>query len=133
MSRVLKAAVAFVVVGSAFVSAARGQNATDAPDAPTPSVSPATAREAVVPPPIRPWIAPEGSLVVTLPSDQTLPKGILQFLVTHRFRSPVRGSNAHSLYSLDSGADFGVGFAYSPFSRTEISLYRSAIQDDYEL
>jgi hypothetical protein len=79
------------------------------------------------------WVAPDGSLGVNLPSDQTLPAGILQFLVTHRFRSPVRGSDAHSLYSLDSGADFGIGFAYSPAAHTEISLYRSSLQDDYEL
>jgi hypothetical protein len=79
------------------------------------------------------WLPPEGSLVVNLPSDQTIGKGLLQFLVTHRFRGPVRGSNAHSLYSLDSGADFGFGFSYSPIRNGEVSLYRSAIQDDYEL
>ncbi|HWC66388.1 MAG TPA: DUF5777 family beta-barrel protein [Thermoanaerobaculia bacterium] len=81
----------------------------------------------------RPWLAPEGTLVVNLPSDQTLSRGLLQFLVTHRFRGPVRGSNAHSLYSLDSGADFGFGFTYAPVERGEFSLYRSGIQDDWEL
>jgi hypothetical protein len=85
------------------------------------------------PAPSRPWLAPEGSLVVNLPSDQTLSRGLLQFLVTHRFRGPVRGSNAHELYSLDSGADFGFGFAYAPIERLEISIYRSGIQDDWEL
>ncbi|HKB69976.1 MAG TPA: DUF5777 family beta-barrel protein [Thermoanaerobaculia bacterium] len=79
------------------------------------------------------WLAPEGSLVVNLPSDQALSRGLLQFLVTHRFRGSVRGSNAHSLYSLDSGADFGFGFAYAPIERGELSLYRSGIQDDWEL
>lgn len=88
---------------------------------------------AEVPAPPRRWLAPTGSLVVNLPSDQALARGLLQFLVTHRFRSPVRGSNAHELYSLDSGADFGFGFAYAPIERGEVSLYRSGIQDDWEL
>jgi len=81
----------------------------------------------------RPWLAPEGTLVVNLPSDQTIGRGLLQFLVTHRFRGVVRGSNGHSLYSIDSGAVFGFGLAYSPIDRTEVSLYRSATQDDWEL
>ncbi len=99
--------------------------------APPNSGLPAPDREAPAPP--RPWLAPTGSLVVNLPSDQTLSRGLLQFLVTHRFRSPVRGSDAHDLYSLDSGADFGFGFAYAPVERGEVSLYRSGIQDDWEL
>ena len=137
MSRALKAAGAWVVAGSVLLSTARGQTAPEIPpgtaEPPPSSGSPAPGPEAA--PPVRKpsWVAPTGSLGVNLPSDQTLPKGILQFLVTHRFRSPVRGSNAHSLYSLDSGADFGVGFSYSPLAHTEISLYRSGIQDDYEL
>ena len=81
----------------------------------------------------RPWLAPEGSLVVNLPSDQTIGSGLLQFLVTHRFRGVVRGSNGHSLYSIDSGAVFGFGLAYAPIDRTEVSLYRSATQDDWEV
>jgi hypothetical protein len=81
----------------------------------------------------RPWLAPEGSLVVNLPSDQTIGSGLLQFLVTHRFRGAVRGSNGHSLYSIDSGAVFGFGLAYSPIERAELSLYRSATQDDWEV
>jgi len=127
------AAAAVVFAGSRWLSAqpAAPEPPPVAPPsaevpAPQPAQAPAAARKAV-------WVQPEGSLVVNLPSDQTLPKGILQFLVTHRFRSVVRASNAHSLYSLDSGADFGFGFSYSPFSHTEISLYRSGIQDDYEL
>jgi hypothetical protein len=83
--------------------------------------------------PRRVWLVPEGSLVVNLPSDQSIGKGLLQFLVTHRFRAPVRGSNAHSLYSLNSGADFGLGLSYAPIKNGEVSLYRSGIQDDYEL
>jgi len=106
-------------------------------EAPVPPV-PADPGEAAAPastPPATPRLslAPEGSLVVNLPSDQALSRGLLQFLVTHRFRGAVRGSNAHSLYSLDSGAVFGFGFAYAPVERTEVSIYRSAIQDDWEL
>lgn len=83
--------------------------------------------------PERPWLAPEGSLVVNLPSDQTIARGLLQFLVTHRFNGTVRGSNAHSLYSIDSGAVFGFGLSYAPVERGEVAVYRSATQDDWEL
>jgi hypothetical protein len=83
--------------------------------------------------PARPWLPPEGSLVVNLPSDATIAAGLLQFLVTHRFRDPVHGSDAHTLYSLDSGADFGLGFSYSPVRNFELALYRSGIQDDYQI
>jgi hypothetical protein len=107
--------------GAASAPAAAGGTAVVSPD-------PGEAKAAP-----RPWLAPEGTLVVNLPSDQTLSRGLLQFLVTHRFRGPVRGSNAHSLYSLDSGADFGFGFTYAPIERGEFSLYRSGIQDDWEL
>ncbi|HET7451132.1 MAG TPA: DUF5777 family beta-barrel protein, partial [Thermoanaerobaculia bacterium] len=62
-----------------------------------------------------------------------LSRGMLQFLVTHRFRAPVRGSNSHELYSLDSGSDFGFGFSYAPVERGELQVYRSGIQDDWEL
>jgi Membrane bound beta barrel domain (DUF5777) len=145
MNRILQAVASLLLVGSVFVSPVRGQPAPENPPPPagaagqpaaeppsTPPDSTSTPAAAAIPR-AQQWVFPEGSLVVNLPSDQTLPKGILQFLVTHRFRSPVRGSNAHSFYSLDSGADFGVGFAYSPLAHTEISLYRSGIQDDYEL
>lgn len=80
----------------------------------------------------RPWLPPQGTMLVNLPTDQTLRRGMLQFLVTHRFRDSVRGSNAHTLYSLDSGADFGLGFTYSPVSHLQVEIYRSGIQDDYE-
>ena len=119
------AAVLFLA-GAAF-----GQ---EAPVPPAPPDSGGAAAPATAPPAApRAWQAPEGSLVVNLPSDQALSRGLLQFLVTHRFLGAVRGSNAHSLYSVDSGAVFGFGFAYAPLERTEVSLYRSATQDDWEL
>lgn len=108
---------------------------------PAPSSDPATLSAGGAPAPAaagapvapHPWLAPTASLVVNLPSDQALSRGLLQFLVTHRFRGPVRGSNAHELYSLDSGSDFGFGFAYAPIERGELSIYRSGLQDDWEL
>ena len=134
------AAVAGLVGGLAF-----GQDTPPAPAPPAPDAAqapptappasadatPAAGVETTDAP--RRWLAPEGSLVVNLPSDQTIAHGLLQFLVTHRFRGVVRGSDAHSLYSLDSGADFGFGFTYAPVERGEVSLYRSGIQDDWEL
>ncbi len=78
------------------------------------------------------WPTPEGDVLVNLPTDQTIGKNFLEFLVTHRAHSSVRGSNARSLYSLSSQTvDFG--FAYSPIAYTEVSLFRSENQDDYEL
>ncbi len=122
-------ATALVLMGTGVLFAQDPSTPSDRP-APDAGAAAASTEQPVRP---RAWLAPEGSLVVNLPSDQALSRGLLQFLVTHRFRSPVRGSDAHSLYSLDSGADFGFGFAYAPIERGEISLYRSGRQDDWEL
>jgi hypothetical protein len=120
-------AAAFLAGGLAF-----GQEAP--PPAPPPEANAAPPAEtAVTAKQDRPWLAPQGSLIVNLPSDQTIGRGLLQFLVTHRFNGVVRGSNAHSLYSIDSGAVFGFGLSYSPVERGEFSLYRGATQDDWEL
>ena len=121
-------AAALLAGGLAF-----GQEAP--PPAPTvPDASAAPAGETAAPAKTdRPWLAPTGSLVVNLPSDQTIGRGLLQFLVTHRFVGVVRGSDAHSLYSIDTASVFGFGFSYSPIERGEFSLYRSGAQDDWEL
>jgi len=126
MSRVGAAVLALAASGYLF--------AENSPDPNPAAADPETAAEAPAPPSRpRTWLAPEGSLVVNLPSDQSLARGLLQFLVTHRFRAPVRGSDSHSLYSLDSGAEFGFGLAYAPIERGEVALYRSGLQDDWEL
>src|SRR5215475_12853016 len=57
---------------------------------------------------------------------------MLQLVVTHRFRDPVNGSTWHAFYSLDSGADWGFGFTYTPLANTEIAVYRSGLQSDIE-
>jgi len=83
-------------------------------------------------PEVLPWPAPEGDVLVNLPTDQALRKNFLEFLVTHRGHSSVKGSNARSLYSLSSQTvDFG--FAYSPIEHAQVSIFRSENQDDYEL
>jgi hypothetical protein len=106
----------------------------EAPPATPPAPDAAAAGEtAVIAKPDRPWLAPAASLVVNLPSDQTIGRGLLQFLVTHRFVGVARGSNAHSLYSIDTASVFGFGFSYAPIERGELSLYRSGMQDDWEL
>jgi hypothetical protein len=117
-----------VAVLAGFAVAAPDLRAGETPE---PAAAPSAEAAAEAPP--LPYLPPEGSLVVNLPSDRTIGRGLLQFLVTHRFRDPVRGSDSHTLYSLDSGADFGLGFSWSPLEHAEISLYRSGIQDDYEL
>lgn len=122
---------ALLLAASAFAQQPPPDTSTPAPP-PKEAGSPAPA-EPTTPPASRRWLAPQGTLAVNLPTDQTLRRGMLQFLVTHRFRNSVEGSNAHSLYSIDSGADFGLGLSYSPVSHVQIEIYRAAVQDDYEL
>ncbi len=58
----------------------------------------------------------------------------LELLITHRFLQPVnQGASAHNLWSLDSGAEVGVGFTYGLFRHLDLSVYRSQFQEDYEL
>ncbi len=76
---------------------------------------------------------PEGSRIVNLPSADAPRQGTLTVLFTHRFSQPVEQSDIHSLYSFDSGADIGIGLAYTPIDNLDVSLYRTSGLDIYEL
>ncbi len=113
----------FTVFGAAWMT---GQ------DAPAPTPTPAASAEAAeAPAPAR--RPPEGERIINLPSADVPPAGTLSVLFTHRFSQPLEQSDIHSLYSFDSGADIGIGLAYSPFDRVDIGLYRTSNNDVYEV
>lgn len=85
------------------------------------------------PAPAPPRKAPEGSVIIDLPSVDVPRPGTLSLLFTHRFSQPVSDSNIHSLFSFDSGADIGIGLAYSPVRGLDVSFYRSSSIGIYEL
>ena len=117
----MKIQKATVLAAALLLSCARlpGQAATDAS---------APATDATTAP--RP---PEGSRIINLPSAEVPRRGTLTVLFTHRFSQPVEQSDIHSLYSFDSGADIGIGLAYTPLDNLDVSLYRSSGLDVYEL
>ena len=82
------------------------------------------------PPPVRP---PEGSIIVNLPSVETVPGGSLHFWINHRFEQPVQDSDIHSIYSFFSPAHVGLGISYAPTSRLEAGFFRAPDQEDYEV
>jgi hypothetical protein len=91
---------------------------------------PAAAQEAPAAELVRP---PEGSIIIDLPSAEVNGPNVLQLLITHRFSEPVSGSNIHSLFSFDSGADVNIGLSYVPLKNLEVALLRSRTLEDYEL
>jgi hypothetical protein len=70
---------------------------------------------------------------VNLPSADVPKAGTLSILFTHRFSQPLEQSDIHTLYSFDSGADIGIGLAYSLLDRLDIGVYRSSKLDVYEV
>jgi hypothetical protein len=96
--------------------------AQEKPPAP-PATEPAAA-------PVRP---PEGTIIINLPSAEVNGPKVLQLMITHRFSEPVSGSNIHSLFSFDSGADIGLGLSYVPVRNLEVGFLRNKNLEDYEL
>jgi len=88
------------------------------------------AQEKPSPEPARP---PEGTTIINLPSAQVNGPRVLQLFITHRFSQPVAGSNIHTLFSFDSGADIGLGLSYVPLTNLEIGFLRNRNLEDYEL
>jgi hypothetical protein len=87
------------------------------------------AAQDAAPPSFRP---PEGSVIITLNSTEVPPAGTLGLFITHRFSSPVQGSDFHSLFSFDSGADIGLGLSYVPVRNLEVAVLRNKSLEDYE-
>lgn len=82
------------------------------------------------PPPRRP---PEGTIIINLPSADIPPAGTLELVITHRFAGPLDGSDIHSLFSFDSGADVGLGLSYVPIKDLEVGFLRNRNLEDYEV
>jgi hypothetical protein len=112
-----------VLASSAILSAQETQ--------PPPQEPPAAPQGQPEPPP--PPKAPEGSVIINLPSVDVPKPGTLTLLFTHRFSQAVSDSDIHSLFSFDSGADIGIGLAYAPIKNLDISFYRSSAIDIYEV
>ena len=75
----------------------------------------------------------EGSVIIDLPSARANPDKSLQFLVIHRFRGSVQGSDIHSFYSFFSAANVGLGLSYVPVHNLEAGFFRSQELEDYEV
>lgn len=117
--------------GTILLAAVFGSAQETAP--PSPSTSPAPAPTPAAETPVAPARPPEGERIINLPSADVPPAGTLSVLFTHRFTQPLEQSDIHSLYSFDSGAEIGIGLAYSLFDRLDVGLYRSSFLDVYEL
>ena len=75
-----------------------------------------------------------GTRLIDVATPFTVGSRHLELLVTHRFNQAInQGGSAHNLWGLDSGADFGIGFTYGLLRNLDLSVYRSAFQEDYEL
>lgn len=74
-----------------------------------------------------------GTRLVNLPTPLTVGAHTFELLFTHRFQESVRDGDAHNLWGLDSGADVGLGFAYGVSRNFDLSLYRSSVEEDFEL
>lgn len=76
---------------------------------------------------------PEGNWIINLPSADPAPAGNLTMLFTHRFMGGLSDSDIHSFFSLDSGANVGIGIGYAPIANLEVAFERSDDLDIYEL
>jgi hypothetical protein len=67
--------------------------------------------------------------LITLPTTLRLPRYQSAFRVTHRFGRPLGagsfGSLASDFFGLDSGAQIGLEYRFSPMRGTEIGIYRT--------
>jgi Membrane bound beta barrel domain (DUF5777) len=90
-----------------------------------------------VPPPPGPYEPirrdPLGTRLVNGATPYPVAARTLELLFTHRFHQAVNDSSAHDLWGLDSGADTGIGLALGVTRHADLSLYRAAFQEDFEL
>jgi len=90
-----------------------------------------------VPPPPGPYEPvlrdPLGTRLINSSTPYPVGRRRLEVQFTHRFRQPIDDSTSHELWGLDSGADTGIGIAYGVTSNLDLSLYRAAFQEDFEL
>jgi hypothetical protein len=123
--------VLVVVAGLALAAPARAQDAPAPEPTPAPSPTPIPTLDADVAEQRR--RALEGSVIIDLPSATANPDRSLQFLINHRFRGSVQGSDIHSFYSFFSDANVGLGLSYVPVHNLEVGFFRSQELEDYEV
>jgi hypothetical protein len=101
---------------------------------PAPSAAPATATDTYLTHVDTSLRDPVGTRLIDIATPFTSGERWLELLVTHRFNQPFnQGATAHNLFGLDSGADVGIGFTYGVLQHLDVSVYRSAFQEDFEL
>ena len=98
---------------------------------------PAAPQESYVPPPPGPYEPVRrdalGTRLVNGATPYPVAARTLELLFTHRFHEAVNHGTSHDLWGLDSGADTGIGLAFGVTRHLDLSLYRSAFQEDFEL
>lgn len=98
------------------------QDAAPPAPAPTPAAGGAPPeKEKDEPIPYRPI---EGPVIINLPSTEVPKRGTLTVLFAHRFRTQVQGSSINDLFSLDDGANIGIGLGYAPIDKLSVYFYR---------
>jgi cytochrome c oxidase subunit 2 len=95
---------------------------------------PAGARASAPPQEKSRWDArePYDYRVVNLPTPKRVPRGSLNFHLTHRFRQPLKPleDSDDDLFGLDSSSVSSIGFTYGITDRLYASVYRSPVRED---
>ena len=77
---------------------------------------------------------PIGTRLIDVPTPVTVGAKTFELIFTHRFHLPVNeGGSFSNLWGMDSGADTGIGLAWGATRNLDLSLYRSAFQENFEL
>jgi len=74
-----------------------------------------------------------GDHLLNIPTASTLPARTSEVRFTHRFSQPVNEGDADSLWGLDGSSDIGLAYAYGFSGDLEGAIYRTDVQDDWEL
>jgi|RhiMetdeSRZDD1v2_1073273.scaffolds.fasta_scaffold01638_18 uncharacterized beta barrel domain-containing protein DUF5777 len=130
-----KNAAAFAAAGWITLAAARAATAQETPPPePTPTPAPAEApdaerkeKEQVVFRPI------ESNRLVVLPSVEVAPKGTLEFMVTHRFTTPIQDGDINNFFTLDEGNEWGFGLWFTPVKNLQLGVFRSSLQTSMDI
>src|SRR4030095_17161845 len=122
-----KKAAAFAAAGWIALATARTATAQETPPPePTPTPTPAPApgeapeadkKEKVAFRPI------ESNRIVVLPSVDVAPKGTLEFMVTHRFTTPLQDGDINNFFTLDEGNEWCFGLWFTPLKNLSVGCY----------
>jgi len=74
-----------------------------------------------------------GEFLLNMPTATTLTAKSSEVRFTHRFSQPVNEGDADSLWGLDGSSDIGLAYAYGFTADLEGGIYRTDVQDDWEL